>query len=197
MTSSALLWFSLGLWPAIAQTPETSTPIEESTEDTAAPKVPAAEGAAAFLDVARVLQHPRCSNCHPEGHVPLQGDDGHPHTMQIDRFSFVVGLPCTTCHRFEGLSDLPNLPPANSPWMMAPPNQVFKDRTAAELCAQLNDPANTGGRDRAALLHHVENDTLVLYGWNPGPGQTTPPLSHEDFVAKFQTWVDSGGVCPE
>ena len=31
-------------------------------------------GKKAFLDVARVLQSPRCMNCHPVGDAPLQTD---------------------------------------------------------------------------------------------------------------------------
>jgi hypothetical protein len=35
---------------------------------------------ALFVEAGRVLQHPRCLNCHPVGERPTQGDDGHPHS---------------------------------------------------------------------------------------------------------------------
>src|SRR5262249_39436492 len=40
---------------------------------------------AAFLDVYKVLTHPRCLNCHPSGDAPLQGDDSHPHLQNVQR----------------------------------------------------------------------------------------------------------------
>jgi hypothetical protein len=73
---------------------------------------------------------------------------------------------------------------------------VFQGRTLAALCAQLKDPAQTGNRTLAQLLDHVSHDALVLWGWKPGGKRTLPPLSHDQFVAAFRTWVDSGGACP-
>ena len=156
----------------------------------------AEEGVAAFLDVARVLQSPRCLNCHPDGDVPLQHDDRRPHGMNITRASPERGLPCATCHREVGLP-LAGLPPANPHWGLPPRNQAFQGRTPAELCAQLHDPERTGGRDLDTLLHHVTHDSLVLWGWEPGPGRSVPPLTHEDFVQRFSTWTQAGGPCPE
>src|SRR2546426_5000731 len=40
---------------------------------------------AAFLDVYKVLMHPRCMNCHPSGDSPLQGDDSHAHVQNVKR----------------------------------------------------------------------------------------------------------------
>jgi hypothetical protein len=73
---------------------------------------------------------------------------------------------------------------------------VFEGKSPRELCEQLNDPAQTGGRDLDALLHHVSEDALVKWGWDPGGARTTPPLSHAAFVKAFRTWVESGGACP-
>jgi len=160
------------------------------------PGVPPEAGIKAFEEqIWPVFVHPRCANCHPAGDVPLQGDEQRPHTMEVDRDSPAVGLPCSTCHRTEGL-DLPDRPPANGHWSFPPANQVFEGRTAAELCNQLKDPETTGGRDLEALRHHVEHDTLVLYGWDPGPERTSPAVSHVDFVAAFQVWLDAGAPCP-
>lgn len=179
---------------AFARTPPPPpTPVSVASP---APIVPREEGIAAFADVMRVLQSPRCQNCHPAGDAPLQTDASVPHAMGITRDSPRVGLHCATCHREVGL-DLPNTPPANPHWGLPPANQVFEGRSAAELCRQLNEPDTTGGRSLAALLEHVRSDSLVLYGWSPGGGRTTPPLSHEQFVARFGTWVAAGGPCPD
>ena len=59
----------------------------------------AATAEAAFLDVVKVLQSPRCMNCHPNGDAPLQGDDSRVHAMGITRDIETVGLECQTCHR--------------------------------------------------------------------------------------------------
>src|SRR5437773_1306089 len=39
----------------------------------------------AFMQVYKVLMNPRCMNCHPAGDQPLQGDDNHIHTMNVQR----------------------------------------------------------------------------------------------------------------
>src|SRR5262245_4652340 len=45
----------------------------------------AAASRAAFLEVYKVLMHPRCLNCHPSGDAPLQGDESHPHIQNVRR----------------------------------------------------------------------------------------------------------------
>lgn len=74
---------------------------------------------------------------------------------------------------------------------------VFEGRTPAQLCRQLKDPAQTGGKDLAALLHHIEEDELVGWGWNPGEGRTPVPVPRAEFVAAFRSWMDGGAVCPD
>jgi hypothetical protein len=181
---------------AFARPPAKPAPLVDAPPPPpAAPTVPVEQGLAAFAGVASVLQHPRCQNCHPAGDVPLQTDASVPHNMGITRDSPRVGLDCSTCHREVGI-DAPNLPPANAHWRMPPAVEVFQGHTPASLCAQLKDPARTGGRDLPTLLHHVENDALVLYGWAPGGGRSVPPITHEAFVAAFGTWIDAGAPGP-
>ncbi len=166
-----------------------------SAGDPEAAEAPDPAALKAFSGVVSVLQHPRCMNCHPDGDVPLQFDSSTPHIMEVDRSSPDKGLPCSTCHFEEGI-DAPGLPPAAPHWHMPPRNQQFQGLTEAALCAQLNDPEKTGGRDLEALLEHVSNDALVKWGWKPGGGRSVPPLSHEAFVTAFRTWVEAGGPCP-
>jgi hypothetical protein len=73
---------------------------------------------------------------------------------------------------------------------------IFEGRTPAQLCAQLRAPAQTNGRDLAALVAHVDHDPLVLWGWTPGPGRTPVPVAHDVFVAAMRAWVAAGGPCP-
>lgn len=180
-------WLGLGALVVLTM-PALGEPVEEE------PAVPVDEGLKAFSEVYAVLVSPRCMNCHPAGDAPLVGDAAQPHKMGITRFSPDSGLPCSTCHREEGLPGK-NLPPADAHWGLPPANQVFQGRSESELCAQLNDPEKTGGRDLAALLEHVQKDALVLYGWAPGGERSVPPISHEAFAKAFGTWVGAGGPC--
>ena len=157
-------------------------------------------GKKAFVDVARVLQSPRCVNCHPAGDAPLQTDHQAPHKMNITRKSVAAGLACSACHQSKnseavGVDGGPpgapgwNLPPADMP-------MVFQGRTVTQLCEQLEDPARNGHRTLEQLIEHVEKEPLVLWGWAPGGKRTLPPMSHEAFVAAVKTWVAAGGPCP-
>jgi len=159
-----------------------------------------AAGKAGFVEVVKVLQSPRCVNCHPAGDRPLVGDDSHIHPQNISRKSIAAGVPCSTCHQTHnadaiGVEGGPpgapgwNLPPAVTP-------MVFQGKTATEICAQMKDPAQNGGKNFAKLLEHVEKEGLVLWGWAPGKNRKPPPLSHEQFVAAFKAWIDSNGACP-
>src|SRR5262245_36238430 len=52
---------------------------------------------AAFLKVYKVLMHPRCMNCHPDGDRPLQGDDSHIHMMNVKRGENGTGKYALRC----------------------------------------------------------------------------------------------------
>ena len=154
------------------------------------------QGVQAFAVVHEVLTSPRCANCHPVDDVPRVGDDSRPHAMGVVRKSPESGLPCSTCHRPDPIKG-PAVPPGAPHWDLPPLNQVFAGRTPAQLCAQLKNPATTGGRDLDALLEHVRSDALVLWGWDPGEGRTPVMVPYAKFVKAFETWVDSKGACPE
>jgi hypothetical protein len=159
-----------------------------------------ADGKAAFADVARVLQSPRCRNCHPTGDRPLQGDAGAPHAQNISRASVAAGLLCTTCHQ-ERNSDAIGIaggPPGAPRWGLPPSEHpmVFQGKTPTALCEQLKNPAHNGGKTLAQLLDHVSHDPLVLWGWQPGGKRQAPPLPHDKFVAAFTAWVAADGACP-
>jgi hypothetical protein len=156
---------------------------------------------AAFLQVYRVLTSPRCQNCHPAGDAPLQGDDSHEHPQNVKRGKDghgVYGMRCDTCHGTKNLSGQ-HLPPGNPKWSLPLPEQkmVFVGRSPGELCRQLKDPKQNGGRTLAMLLDHVANDDLVGWGWNPGDGRTLPPLSRVETAAQMKVWVEGGAACPE
>jgi len=157
-------------------------------------------GKRAFADIARVLQSPRCRNCHPAGNAPLQTDAGVPHAMNISRASVAAGVPCASCHqdRNSEAIHIAGGPPGAPHWGLPPAEtpMVFEGKTVTELCEQLKDPARNGRRSLAMLLDHVAHDPLVLWGWDPGGKRTTPPLSHDKLVAAFTAWAAADGACP-
>lgn len=156
---------------------------------------------AAFLQLYRVLTSPRCQNCHPAGDAPLQGDDSHVHIQNIKRGADghgVTAMRCDTCHQSVNLPG-EHMPPGNPKWALPSPQHkmVFVGRSPAELCQQIKDPKQNGGRSLDQLLDHVANDDLVGWGWSPGDGRTLPPLSRPDTVAQMKIWIAGGAACPQ
>lgn len=156
---------------------------------------------AAFLAAYPVFMHPRCLNCHPAGDVPLQGEDSHRHSQNVQRGTDGKGKPglrCTDCHQPENLAG-ENMPPGVANWHMPPADMrmVFQGKSADELCLQLKDPRLNGGRSSDDAIEHLESDPLVHWGWSPGEGRSAPPLSHGEFVRKMHEWLQNGAACPE
>ena len=124
--------------------------------------------ARAFMEVYRVLQHPRCMNCHPAGDSPLHGDDSHPHTFHVTRGVDGKGAPsarCVKCHQSANQPGehkppgAPFPPEAKQPvgaarWQLPPAKMplTFQGRTPGQLCRQLLNPKSNGGLTAAALL---------------------------------------------
>jgi len=169
----------------------------------------------AFLEAYKVFMSPRCINCHPAGDSPLQGNDSHPHNLfrlrRGEDGRGVYSMKCTNCHQTTNGPDL-NMPPGapnvladgrldyTTPRWRLPPAKtpmIFQGRTPAQLCLQLKDPKQNGGLTTEQLIHHVSFDPLVLWGWNPGEGRTTPALTHDEFVGRVKEWLDKGGACPQ
>ena len=150
-----------------------------------------------FLEMSRVLLAPRCSNCHPAGDAPLQTDQAVRHAMNVTRTSAKSGLPCATCHPTQN-SDFVGGPPGVPGWNLPPDEapMVFVGKTPTELCEQLKDGARNGHRTLHDLDEHMGHDPLVLWAWNPGPGRSLPPMTHEAFAAHVRRWVAAGGPCP-
>jgi hypothetical protein len=154
----------------------------------------------AFRAVASVLTSPRCLNCHVPGEGPLQGDDNHPHPMNVKRGIDGKGsaaLHCSACHQAENAQFLQG-PPGAADWQMPPAKtpMAWKGLSTGELCRALKDPAKNGNRSLGDLIPHMET-SLVRWAWNPGPGRTIPPLSHEEFVSRLKEWIETGAACPE
>lgn len=160
-----------------------------------------AASAKAFLKASKVLLHPRCVNCHPEGDHPLTGDQSLPHPMNIERGPDgigIAGLSCSGCHQDRNLPG-EHSPPGASEWdlptKMMP--MIFEKRTPRQICEHLKDPSQNGGRNLDQILEHVREAPPVLWAWNPGGGRTPPSMSHDEFVQAMTEWSTMGAACPE
>jgi hypothetical protein len=156
-----------------------------------------ARSLALFKEAGKVLQHARCVNCHPAGERPSQGDRMTPHQPLVVRGKDGRGAPgmaCSTCH--GGANFEPARVPGDPHWHLAPLSMAWEGKSLGYICNQLKDPKRNGNRDLAAILQHVSTDSLVKWGWNPGPGRTPAPGSNQAFAALMQAWVDTGAFCP-
>lgn len=157
------------------------------------------ESVQAFMQVYKVLMSPRCMNCHPAGDRPLQGDDSHVHTMNVQRGKEGKGLyalKCSNCHQPEN-ADAMHAPPGNPKWQLPPADMkmVFQGRTAHQLALQIMDYNQNGHKSKEQLLAHA-TDTLVKAAWHMGEGRTQPPLTYEDFHKMWNTWIEKGSYAP-
>jgi hypothetical protein len=157
----------------------------------------AARSIALFREAGKVLQHPRCLNCHPAGDRPTQTDRMTPHRPMVIRGADghgAPGLPCNACHHAS--NDEESGVPGNVAWRLAPASMAWAGRSLGEICRQIKDPARNGSLDKAALLKHVSENELVGWAWVPGGKRTPAPGTQAEFGALMQAWFESGAVCP-
>jgi hypothetical protein len=150
-----------------------------------------------FEPIGRVLQSPRCVNCHPAGNRPLNGDEGRFHRMKVTRGADGLGAPgarCFACHHDENSKT--SIVPGALHWSLAPASMGWQGLSKAELCRALADPARNGKRSLADLVEHVSTDKLVLWGWDPGAGRHPVAIPHDEFVGLVKAWAAAGGPCP-
>lgn len=155
-----------------------------------------------FLELGRVLQSPRCMNCHPRNRVPTQGEDLHTHNPPIDAGApghGPVGLPCATCHQAANVDTRGAsiaVIPGHPHWSLAPASMAWQHYSLAEICEQVKDPARNGGRTLAAIHEHLATDTLVGWAWHPGAGRVPAPGTQAEFGRLVQAWIATGAACP-
>ncbi|MEG3182084.1 Isoquinoline 1-oxidoreductase subunit [Sphingomonas sp. LT1P40] len=162
---------------------------------------PAARSAAIFTEMGKVLTHPRCVNCHPRTDRPLQGDAGLVHVTPVTRGpegKGAPGLECSTCHgpRNVAFADGKGSIPGHPLWHLAPASMAWEGKSLRQICEQLKDRKRNGNKTLAQIHEHNASDTLVGWGWNPGPGRTPVPGTQAQFGELTKAWIDSGAKCP-
>jgi len=173
---------------------------EKPSAETTAFAAPSTGDGALFTAFVFVLRHPRCMNCHSRGDFPRQGDDGHPHAMNVRRGPEGHGITaekCSTCHQDHNLVGA-HLPPGAPNWALPPPAtpMIWQGLTDAQICRSIKDPKQNKNRNLDQLVEHLTEDKLVMWGWNPGEGRTPIPMPHEEFAAKVKQWQAAGATCP-
>ena len=153
--------------------------------------------AAIFIELGKVLTHPRCTNCHPAGDSPRQTDFGRMHQPPVTRGADGHGteaMRCPVCHQKANFE--PGRVPGHPEWHLAPREMAWEGKTVGEICAQIRDPARNGGRKVEALIEHIGKDTLVGWAWKPGFGRSPAPGTQEQAGALVEAWVKTGAACP-
>lgn len=157
--------------------------------------------ASLFKEMAKVMLHPRCANCHPVTGGPTQGDDMHPHEPPIVRGAGMgaPGMECSACHGTENVAfaTMQGSVPGAAPWLLAPESMGWRGATPAALCKQIKDPERNGGRTPEALVAHNGRDHLVNWAWHPGEGRTPAPGDQATLGALTAAWVEAGAHCPK
>jgi hypothetical protein len=156
-----------------------------------------------FLQMHRVLVHPRCLNCHPKGDSPKQGNDAHVHVPPITRGPHDDGPPglhCGACHQTANFaaSGVPGAPT----WHLAPRSMAWEGMTPGEICRQMLDRKRNGNKSLAEIVHHLTEDKLVAWGWNPGvdpngKAREPVPIAKAEFDRIVHAWEKSGAACPK
>ena len=166
-------------------------------QDFAAIADPAERSRALFAELGKVIESPRCQNCHPAGERPSQGEDMHPHLPLVVRGTDdhgAIGLRCTTCHQAANYE--PAGVPGNPQWHVAPIGMAWQGKSLAQICEQIKDPARNGGRTLAQLHDHMAKDDLVGWAWHPGGTRTPAPGTQARFGELVAAWIASGAACP-
>ena len=159
---------------------------------------------ALFGEIAKVLTHPRCMNCHPAGEHPLQGADGHEHqppAWRGDGGVGIAGLYCSACHTEKNFTLVGTAAsfksiPGHPRWGLAPLEMAWEGKSPGQICQQIKDPQRNGGRTLAQLHEHLAHDDLVAWGWSPGEGREPAPGTQAQLGELTQAWIDSGAMCP-
>jgi hypothetical protein len=156
-----------------------------------------ARSIALFTEAGKVLQHPRCMNCHPATERPTQTDWMRPHQPLVVRGvdgHGAAGMLCAACHHADNF-DAGHIP-GHPDWHLAPDMMAWQGRSLPQICAQIKDRTRNGGRDLVALIHHVSVDSLVGWAWAPGAGRTPAPGTQVQFGELMKAWVATGAFCP-
>ena len=152
---------------------------------------------ALFTEAGKVIQSPRCLNCHPAGDRPTQTEAMIPHMPLVTRGADgmgLVGMRCANCHRAVNFSA--SRVPGDPVWHLAPREMAWQGRSLGAICRQIKDPARNGGKTMAQIVDHMAHDHLVGWAWHPGGDRMPAPGTQARFGRLISEWVKYGAACP-
>lgn len=162
-----------------------------------------AQGLTEWQKIFEVFSHPRCANCHTDDDHPRWSGARygqtriHPFNVRRGPDGFGnPGLTCQTCHQ-DINAEILHGPPGAPRWHLAPAEMVWFEKSSADICAQIKDPARNGGMSLDEVAVHVRDDALVAWGWTPGPGREPAPGSARETFAALERWAGLGAPCPQ
>jgi hypothetical protein len=177
-----------------------NVPIVQGAENKASAATTKSEvSSSAFEAMMPVLRNPKCMNCHSSGDFPRQGDDSHPHTMDVRRGpdgNGINGVKCNTCHQEHNLPGT-HMPPGAPDWRLPSTTMpmIWEDLSDHQLCQLFKDPTRNGRRTVAQIVEHMHTP-LVLWAWSPGDGRTPIAYSEKQFLENVKLWAENGAACP-
>lgn len=178
---------SCAAFAADLRTPDSFSGIADKTE----------RSRALFAEAGKVIQSPRCLNCHPASERPTQGADMHPHSPLVVRGTDdkgAIGMRCTTCHQSANFE--PSGLPGHPLWHVAPKSMAWQQRSLAQICSQIKDPRRNGGKSLPQIHEHMASDSLVGWAWQPGGTREPAPGTQAQFGTLIAAWIETGAACP-
>ena len=135
-----------------------------------------ARSVALFEEAGKVLQHPRCVNCHPVGDRPRRPTA----CSRISRWWCAArtatarpGWPAATCHGDANFD--PARVPGDPHWHLAPASMAWEGKIARPDLRAAQGPRaqRRPGHGRDPEAHR--DDSLVGWGWSPAPAARRRP----------------------
>ena len=193
----------LAIQTVLAQTVTSQTRATVSEHDNVE-QIPLENGLQNWDKIYQVFSHPRCANCHvPDDNLPRWSGPNYGetrvHGMHITGGKSRIGVEtvmCSTCHAHSNSAE-PHGPPGAPVWMLAPVEMLWWQQSSKQICEQIKDPARNGGRTLDDVAHHIEEDELVHWGWEPGIGREPAPYSAQETAEFVTLWANAGAPCPE
>ena len=156
-----------------------------------------ARSAEAFRQIASVLRHPRCINCHTATEFPRQGNERRRHDMLVLRGADDHGAPAMRCYSCHQNINQSNGVPGAPNWGLAPLAMAWEGLDDHQLAEALKDPKKNGQRSLEQIFDHLAHDELVGWGWHPGVGREAVPISRTEFTRIVREWIETGAVSPD
>jgi hypothetical protein len=157
---------------------------------------------AIFREIGKLIENPRCMNCHPVGDHPLQDDGRREHMPPVWRVE--TGHLATNCFGCQTETNVTRHEaasyksiPGNPRWDIAPLSMAWEGKSLGDILLQLKDVSHNGGRDLAMLQEHIARDELVGWAWHPGEGREPAPGDQQTAGQLVRAWIESGAQCPD